>query len=77
MTKDKFINLVLTSAKKDNFNLWEAVLAVKDHYNLSINDIVFFINESKTLKDDLRCCCEDIGKLRKIGKKSLDIDDLF
>ena len=76
MTPKKFINLVYIAVRKDKINIYEACLAVKDHYEIEDEDYVNMIKQEKTLKTELMHCCIDLG-LVKHKKKSKNIDSLF
>jgi hypothetical protein len=76
MTSKKFVDLVYVSMIHDDFNLYDAVLAVKEHYNINDQQFLEIIKSEKTLKDDLMCCCQSLG-LVKNPNESKPIGDLF
>mgnify|MGYP005872711543 CR=1 FL=1 len=75
MTNKKFVDLVYKSLIHDNFNLYEAALAVKDHYNIDDQQFIEIINSERTLKDDLINCCQEMKLLKK--NKTSNIANLF
>jgi hypothetical protein len=76
MSNKKFIELVYRAMIYDEFDIYEAVLAIKDHYNIDDEDFIEIFKQEKTLKQDLMAHCQEMGLVKK-PEDSNDIDSLF
>lgn len=76
MTNKKFINLIYESMLYDDFNLYDAILAVKEHHEVEEEEFLRILKQEKTLKEDLKNCCQYLGLVKK-EKPSSEIEELF
>jgi hypothetical protein len=76
MTQKKFVDLVYRSVVEDNFDIYKALFAVKDHYKIEDELFITFIKKDKTLKKDLETFCQKVGLLKR-AKENVSIDNLF
>jgi len=76
MTSKKFVNLVYDSMIFDDFDIYNAAIAVKEHYNIEDEVFLGFLKQEKTLKQDIKNCCQQLGLVKK-EKPSSEIEELF
>ena len=76
MNSKLFVDLVCKAHHQDKLSLFETIVAIKNDYNIHLEDIVEFLKEEKTLMKDLQSECV-LTKLVKSNKKSLSLEDLF
>ena len=76
MNSKLFVDLVCKAHYHDKMSLFDTIVAIKNDYDIHLEDIVGFLKEEKTLMKDLQSECI-LKKLVISNKKSFDLESLF